>query len=590
MENSFRAHWPTKKHKASEAVGKLTTKRLEAFQKVKDDLDAVIDDATEEFYSDLLKAIDKIISSPNLGRSKRHTTQSAKKSKHASSPSRNEKDTIQLDREPTKNSMGFEEEAPSDEEMETEPTNFTLSDEIVDGSIADRLPVLFIRGQYANDKWTFIQNHIKSEHTYCKFLPISASDAKPMIVIQNALKQKPQSLFVLLNQPESLENNGLIENIIEILHISHVKTYLAINSTENPSAVCKRISRHSCTAFDVSIVELGSPADLLDGIMKKLLFHVDTRADLRGLRLSGELLHFARERYLFQNYSIEEFRKCLVCAMLMHCIASEACVNQISKGWVYVSEFSYKHFLQGISCLLDYNPKEMSFENYLHVHCKLESGEYLKVFKQLLVYLEQDECLESDYGSKCKEIISLLAVDDDQNVENRAPTKTTRAEYLKNQKKSENKNKVTEPLAKQLLNFVEELLACSKFEKSEMMVTTNEKHSVFLRAATDIEFQTALNQSTNKESGFGQLDVCTICRLIVKFNSEALHIPLSEVFEVFKGENSFKSKDCDIDAESRFFNAIAYLDYVGVITCASEGFVKLISPLPAIAFSAELFP
>ncbi|KAI1725344.1 hypothetical protein DdX_02000 [Ditylenchus destructor] len=592
MENSFKSHWGKKKLKASDPVGKQTAKGLAAFQKVKDDLDAVIDAATEEFYSDLLRAIDKIISTThkNLGRPKRHTTQSTKKSKHASSPSRNEKDTTQL-------GCALESVILTDKERKSPRKN-------------NRLPVLFIRGQCAN--WTSIQNHIESEHTHCKFLLISASDAKPMILIQNALEKKPQSLFVLLRQPESLENNGLLENIIEILHISHVNTYLAINSTENPSAVCKRISRHNCTAFDARIVELGSPADLLDGIMEKLLFRADTQSQLRGLRLSGELLNFTRGRYLFQNYSIVEFRKCLVCAVLMHCTASEACVNQINKTWMCVSP--YKHFLQGMSCLLDYNPKEMSFEDYLHVYCNLESGEFLKVFKenkptwkrsamkarlrQLLVYLEQDKLLVTQYGSKCKEIISSLEVDDDQNMENRAPTKSTAgknrptksaAEYMKDQSRSENKNKVTDQLAKQLLNFVEELLKCSEFEKREMMVTTDEKHSVFLRASTDTEFQSALNQSANKRCGSGQLDICTICRLIVHFNTMASHIPLSGLFEVFKGENSFQLNDCDIDTESRFFNAIAYLDYVGVINCASEGFIKLLSPLPVFAFSTELF-
>ena len=64
--------------------------------------------------------------------------------------------------------------------------------DLTDENFLDILPVLFIRGQCAN--WASVQKHMGIKHSDCKFLMVSASDAKAISLVLNGL-DKVCSIF-----------------------------------------------------------------------------------------------------------------------------------------------------------------------------------------------------------------------------------------------------------------------------------------------------------------------------------------------------------------------------------------------------------
>ncbi|KAI1700469.1 SET domain-containing protein [Ditylenchus destructor] len=261
------------------SVGERTSKNFQqAFQDVADELDAVIDASHkltvcfDNFLrkadplnlngaiissflklEDFLDSVDHIVwmTRKNLEKSKRQTPNPAKRRKLATSFSRNENDTPQLHQAigsivneemlPRKNSMGFEEEAATDEEMETETTDFTLSNQGIssnafkDQNLVPRSP----KSSSSFDSW--------SDQTSCGFSTGSsnssyASSMASLVGAKNEMVPQDENLVDLSKtaDEETLNINGIyvVERILAARKKNKKKSEYLLKWTDWPYETC----------------------------------------------------------------------------------------------------------------------------------------------------------------------------------------------------------------------------------------------------------------------------------------------------------------------------------------------------------------
>lgn len=84
-----------------------------------------------------------------------------------------------------------------------------------------------------------------------------------------------------------------------------------------------------------------------------------------------------------------------------------------------------------------------------------------------------------------------------------------------------------------------------------------------------------------------QLDIVTLYHAIVDSNSESLQTDMLIAFEKFKAYlYETKIEKCDI--QSRFFNALSQLEFIGAIVMASDDSFKLLYLPTSVALKATL--
>lgn len=86
---------------------------------------------------------------------------------------------------------------------------------------------------------------------------------------------------------------------------------MVLNSPIMFSSVLDCVNRLSFTHLKVKKLVLDSPVNLLNCIYDKLI----NDSSVYSVQISGEVLLFARKRYLYENFSLAELKKCLIFAL-----------------------------------------------------------------------------------------------------------------------------------------------------------------------------------------------------------------------------------------------------------------------------------
>ncbi|KAI1710259.1 SET domain-containing protein [Ditylenchus destructor] len=256
------------------SIGKRTANNVSAFKDVADELDAVIsasdklaltfdnflrkadslnlnDVIISSFLKleDFLISVDKIVLSArkNIEKSKRLTPNPAKRRKVSS---RNENDTTHLDqaldlivhdqKPARKNSMGFEEEAATDEEMETETNDFTLSNQGISSNDSTRIPKeeIFVSGSSNSpfDSWSD-QTSCDSGSTSDSNSSSYASSMASLVVAKRAMVPEDKNLVDLSKTEDEVTLNDKGIYIVERILAKEKSEYL-LKWTDWPYETC----------------------------------------------------------------------------------------------------------------------------------------------------------------------------------------------------------------------------------------------------------------------------------------------------------------------------------------------------------------
>lgn len=95
-----------------------------------------------------------------------------------------------------------------------------------------------------------------------------------------------------------------------------------------------RINRLNYTFLNVSKLTLKPPSDLLYDVYDKLL----NGSVLGQVQISSEVLSVARKRYLYENFSLGEFRKTLVFALANY-------TNNCNNDTIYMLNVCFYNFI-----------------------------------------------------------------------------------------------------------------------------------------------------------------------------------------------------------------------------------------------------
>uniref|UniRef100_A0A915D209 Origin recognition complex subunit 3 n=1 Tax=Ditylenchus dipsaci TaxID=166011 RepID=A0A915D209_9BILA len=435
----------------------------------------------------------------------------------------------------------------------------------------DTVPTLFVRGHCVS--WNLLRKNIEAKHNDCLFIWVTPSDANPVNIALTAVKEAE-------DQDKKVR----------------IDTFLAINTTTNFAAISERIGRLCSTSLNVLTLELNSPSQLADSITKELF--LNSKGNLSSIQFAGDLLLLARRRYLVENYSLTEFRKCFILALINFCTSYQ----QSKKKDVHPHNLlqSYEHLLQGLSSLIQTSSETCSLESLLQLHYKIQTGEFFENeylhlknnsskwkkeqwvarLRLLSKFLMNDEALQ-DKREACEDLIEHVSAptENDENAVVEVPlkskTKKTAADFLKNKQTAENKAKISEDQFKSVFIFLDDLFG--NFLKSFVLpdlVGIDEDQKCLLRTSTTVELDVQLSGKNGQNPNCRNEDVCVIYQLLVNFNKECYTAELGDLFDAYKAIGIEDIRGCDL--ESRFFNAVGFLEYIGALQHVSDGVIRLL--------------